>query len=126
MPDVSPSEVSRELDVPVRLTCPDGALPRYALAGDARERAGGYLAAWSEQKAVDGTTGSLAAVLGTAGLRALRRRLGRRLARSVGAAAPFLVGAALSGRGNRRATETLAERVRTDLRRGRTPAGGRD
>jgi hypothetical protein len=93
--------------------------------GDARERAGGYLAAWSEQKAVDGTTGSLAAVLSTAGLRALRRRLGR-LARSVGAAAPFLVGAALSGRGNRRATETLAERLRADLRRGRPPGGGRD
>jgi dUTP pyrophosphatase len=35
VPDVSPSEVSRELDVPVRLTCPDGTLPRYALAGDA-------------------------------------------------------------------------------------------
>jgi hypothetical protein len=94
--------------------------------GDARERAGGYLAAWSEQRAVDGTTGSIVAVLGTAGLRALRRRLGRRLARSVGSAAPFLVGAALGGRGNRRATETLAERVRTDLRRGRPPGGGHD
>jgi len=94
--------------------------------GDARERAGGYFAAWSEQKAVDGTMGSLVAVLSTAGLRALRRRLGRRLARSVGAAAPFLVGAALSWRGNRRATETLAERVRADLRRGRPPGGDRD
>ena len=50
------------------------------------------------------------------GMRELRRRVTRRLARRVPSAAPFLVGAALGGRGNRRATETLAERVRTDLR----------
>jgi hypothetical protein len=31
-------------------------------------------------------------------------------------AAPFLIGAAIAGRGNRRATETLAQRVITDLR----------
>jgi len=31
VPDVSPPE----LDVPVRLTSPDGAMPRYALSGDA-------------------------------------------------------------------------------------------
>jgi dUTP pyrophosphatase len=35
VPDVSPPEVPRELDVPVLLTSPDGAPPRYALAGDA-------------------------------------------------------------------------------------------
>jgi dUTP pyrophosphatase len=35
VPDVSRPEVPRELDVPVRLTSGDGALPRYALAGDA-------------------------------------------------------------------------------------------
>jgi hypothetical protein len=91
--------------------------------GNPRERAAGYLSAWSEQKSVDVTTGSLAAVIGNAGQRALRRRLSRRLARSVGAAAPFLVGAAISGHGNRRATEALAERLRADLRRGR-PSGG--
>jgi hypothetical protein len=33
----------------------------------------------------------------------------------VPSAAPFLIGAAIAGRGNRRATETLAERVLTDL-----------
>jgi len=94
--------------------------------GDARERAGAYLAAWSQQQAADGATPGFAAVLSSAGLGALRRRLNRRLARSVGGAAPFLVGAALSGRLNRRATENLAERVRADLRRGRPPAGGHD
>ncbi|MGY1742661.1 MULTISPECIES: hypothetical protein [unclassified Blastococcus] len=86
--------------------------------GDARERAAAYLASWSAQHAVDraGTAG-LGTVLGSAGFRALRRRLGRRLARSAPAAAPFLLGAALGGRGNRKATETLARRILTDLRR---------
>jgi hypothetical protein len=46
----------------------------------------------------------------------------RRLARAVPAAAPFMIGAALGGRSNRRATENLAERVLADLRAPR-PAG---
>jgi hypothetical protein len=46
----------------------------------------------------------------------------RRLARGIPVAAPLLQGAAIAGRGNRRATETLARRVLTDLRNGR---GGR-
>ena len=89
-----------------------------APAGDARERAAAYLASWSAQRAVDRTgRQGLGTVLGAAGFRALRRRLGRRMARSAPAAAPFLVGAALGSRGNRKATETLARRVRDDLRR---------
>jgi hypothetical protein len=86
--------------------------------GDARERAAAYLASWSAQHSVDraGVTG-LGTVLGTAGFRALRRRLGRRLARNAPAAAPFLVGATLGARGNRKATELLARRVRADLGR---------
>jgi hypothetical protein len=88
-----------------------------APGGDPRERAAGYLAAWSAQHAVDraGTTGA-GAVLGSAAFRALRRRLGRRMVRGAPAAAPLLLGAALGGRGNRKATETLARRVRADLR----------
>ncbi|MGY1744938.1 hypothetical protein [Blastococcus sp. SYSU D00695] len=89
-----------------------------APAGNARERAAAYLASWSAQRAVErsGQTG-LGSVLGAAGFRALRRRLGRRMARGAPAAAPFLIGAALGARGNRKATETLARRVRADLRR---------
>ncbi|MDP5182582.1 hypothetical protein QOZ88_08015 [Blastococcus sp. BMG 814] len=85
--------------------------------GDAAARAQAYLAGWSEQRAVrDGGVAGLGAVLGAAGVRALRRRLTRRLAGALPAAAPFLVGAALSGRGNRRATEGLARRILDDLR----------
>ncbi|RFU19016.1 hypothetical protein [Geodermatophilus marinus] len=86
--------------------------------GDARARAAAYLAAWTDQRAVDSRPGAgIPPVLGTAGLRALQRHVGRRLARSLPVAAPFLVGAALGGRGNRRATEALARRLRADLRR---------
>ncbi|WP_346619057.1 hypothetical protein [Blastococcus montanus] len=85
--------------------------------GDAAARAQAYLGSWSAQRAVTGPGGAgLGNLLGTAGMRALRRRMTRRLAGAVPSAAPFLVGAALAGRGNRRATETLARRVLADLR----------
>jgi hypothetical protein len=86
-------------------------------SGDVRARATAYLTSWSAQRSVEGASAAdLGALLGSAGMRALRRRLTRRLARAVPTAAPFLIGAALAGRGNRRATETLAARVLEDLR----------
>ena len=85
-------------------------------SGDARTRASAYLASWSAQRSVDGMGPGLSSLLGGAGLRALRRQVTRRIARGIPAAAPFLVGAALAGRGNRRATEGLARKVLDDLR----------
>lgn len=88
--------------------------------GDARTRAAAYVGSWSSQRSVEGAAAAgLGALIGGAGLRALRKRMTRRLARSLPSAAPFLIGAALAGRGNRRATETLAQRVLDDLRRPR-------
>lgn len=88
--------------------------------GDPRARAGAYLASWSAQRSVDSAgAAGLGSLLGGAGLKALRRRMTRRLAGAIPSAAPFLIGAALAGRGNRKATETLAGRVLTDLRRPR-------
>jgi hypothetical protein len=93
--------------------------------GDTRARAGAYLRSWSRQCAVDGWTDGFPGLLGSVGLlggfgvRELRRRLTRRMVRALPLAAPFLVGAAIAGRGNRTATETLAQRLRADLRRGR-------
>jgi hypothetical protein len=85
--------------------------------GDARARASAYLASWSAQRSVDGAAAAgLGTLLGGAGMRALSRHLTRRMARAVPTAAPFLIGAALAGRGNRRATETLATRLLEDLR----------
>ncbi|MDT0277964.1 hypothetical protein [Blastococcus goldschmidtiae] len=85
--------------------------------GDARERGAAYLSSWSAQRAVSSGSG-LGSVLGAAGMRALRRRVGRRLVGNVPTAAPLLLGAALAGRSNRRATEGLAARVLRDLRGG--------
>ncbi|MGY1763315.1 hypothetical protein ACI79G_20665 [Geodermatophilus sp. SYSU D00779] len=88
--------------------------------GDARDRALAYLSSWTRQRAVEeSVVPRLGAVLGSAGLRTLSRRMTRRMARSVPGAAPFLVGAALGGRANRKATEALARRVLADLRRPR-------
>jgi hypothetical protein len=85
--------------------------------GDARTRASAYLQSWSQQRAVDGAdAAAFSSLLGIAGLGAVRRAVTRKLFRSVPAAAPFLLGAAIAGRGNRRATETLAGRVMADLR----------
>ena len=95
-------------------------------AGDARARASAYLASWSAQRAVDRT--GVSNLLGVAAAGALRRQVTRRVARSVPAAAPFLIGAAIVGRSNRRATEGLARKVLGDLRASRPPEppdGGR-
>jgi hypothetical protein len=91
-------------------------------AGDARARAGAYLASWSAQRSVDraGVAG-ISSLLGGPGMRALQRRMTRTLAGAVPTAAPFLVGAAVAGRINRRATETLADQVLADLRAIRPP-----
>ncbi|MGY1644342.1 hypothetical protein ACI782_24820 [Geodermatophilus sp. SYSU D00703] len=85
--------------------------------GDARARAAAYLSSWSSRRAVDDSpVPGLGVLLTGATVRSLRRSLARRMARTVPVAAPFLIGAALGGRGNRRVTEALARRVRADLR----------
>ncbi|KQS63637.1 hypothetical protein [Modestobacter sp. Leaf380] len=86
--------------------------------GEAGQRAGAYLNAWTSQRAVDGVPGQggLLSTIGSAGVNALRRRVTRRLARNVSSAAPFLLGATLAARSNRKATTELAEKVLADLR----------
>lgn len=92
------------------------------LVGELHELAGrpasreAYLASWSAQRSV--RDAGLNGLLTSTALSMVRRRIGRRLVRSAPAAAPLLVGAALAGRGNRRATEVLAQRIRRDLRLG--------
>ena len=89
-------------------------------AGDARTRAAAYVASWSDQRPFDGgPTAGLGSLLGAAGVRALRTQIPRKLKGVMPSGAPFVLGAAISGRTNRRATETLAERIRSDLRQGR-------
>jgi hypothetical protein len=95
--------------------------------GDARARAAAYLSSWSAQRSVEGTAG-LGSVMTAAGVQMLRRQVTRRVARGIPVAAPFLIGAAIVARSNRRATESLARNVLADLRALRPlgdPGGGR-
>ncbi|HEY0127144.1 MAG TPA: hypothetical protein VGB58_08410 [Blastococcus sp.] len=85
--------------------------------GDARTRAAAYVASWSEQRPSDGgQTAGLGALLGAAGIRALRTQIPRKLKGVMPSGAPFVLGAALAGRTNRQATEMLADRIRSELR----------
>jgi hypothetical protein len=90
--------------------------------GDAAARASVYLAGWSAQRSVDGAgAAGLGSLLGTAGVRALSRRVTRRLAGKASSSTPLLIGAAVSSTLNRRATESLAASVLADLRAARPP-----
>jgi hypothetical protein len=86
--------------------------------GTAAERAAAYVSAWVRRRALEPAAAGqgLAAVLGAAGRREVRGVLMRRLGRSTGSMAPFLVGAAAGAELNRRATRALADRLLTDLR----------
>jgi hypothetical protein len=85
-------------------------------AGDARARAGAYVSSWTDQRAVGSeAAGGVFSALGSAGAAALRRRITRRMARSTTSMAPLMLGATLASRANRKATVTLAERLRADL-----------
>ena len=90
--------------------------------GDAAAQASVYLAGWSAQRSVDGAgAAGLGSLLGTAGMRALGRRVTRRLAGKASSSTPLLIGAAVSSTLNRRATESLAASVLADLRATRPP-----
>jgi hypothetical protein len=85
-------------------------------AGDARARAGAYLSSWTDQRAVGSqAAGGVFSTLGAAGIAALRRRITRTVGRSTTSMAPLMVGATLASRANRKATATLADRLRADL-----------
>ena len=66
----------------------------------------------------------IAAALGTATRKELRDQLLKRFGRNLSTLGPLLTGAAVAGFLNRRATQQLAEAVRTDLTRRRELPGG--
>ncbi|MFI7605327.1 hypothetical protein ACIBTV_09390 [Micromonospora sp. NPDC049366] len=76
---------------------------------------------WATQRGVNPMMpgAGVGAVLGTAARRELRDTLMRRLGRNLTTLGPFLTGAAVAGYLNRRATRSLGDQVRDDLRRKR-------
>lgn len=90
-----------------------------APVGTASQVTTAYLMSWAAQRGIDPSAGrpSLAAVLGTAARSQLRSRVLRRLGRNVTTLAPFLAGAVAGAELNRRATLSLGDKLRSDLRR---------
>jgi hypothetical protein len=98
------------------------------IAGGTMQRAGDLIQLWAGQRGVNPMTPGvgIGAVLGTAARAELRDRLLRRFGRNLTSLGPFLTGAAVASYLNRRATLSLAERVRADLRKQRRAIGGVD
>ncbi|MEV1330536.1 hypothetical protein AB0J20_13275 [Micromonospora costi] len=85
------------------------------------QRAVALVHAWATQRGVNPMMpgAGVGAVLGTAARRELRDTLLRRFGRNLTTLGPFLTGAAVAGYLNRRATRSLGDQVRDDLRRKR-------
>jgi hypothetical protein len=91
---------------------------RVPVRGSGAERAVALVQAWAGRRGVNPLVPGvgLAAVLGTAARKELRDRLLRRFGRNLTTLGPMLTGAAVASFLNRRATQSLGERLRSDLR----------
>ncbi len=94
-------------------------LYRLPIAGSSTQRATALVSAWAGRRGVSLTTAGLglSASLGMAARRELRDRLLRRLGRNLTTLGPLLTGAAVGGELNRRATRSVGNDFRQDLRR---------
>jgi uncharacterized protein (DUF697 family) len=89
-----------------------------AVAGSAGQRAGAYLIAWTNRRAVDAAAaGPLRLSLGPVAKAALRRRLVRRAGRNLSTMGPLMSGAVAGSVLNHRETRKLGDQIRADLRR---------
>ncbi|MGH3740557.1 MAG: hypothetical protein ACRDT8_12810 [Micromonosporaceae bacterium] len=86
--------------------------------GPAVQRATALLTAWAQRRGVNPLSGArgMGSVLSTAARRELQDRLLRRFGRNLTTLAPLLVGAAVGAELNRRATRSVGNAVRDDLR----------
>ncbi|MGR6318042.1 hypothetical protein Q2K19_02650 [Micromonospora soli] len=101
---------------------------RVPLPTGGTQRAVALVQSWASKRGINPMMPGVgvSAVLSTAARRELRDSLLRRFGRNLTTLGPFLTGAAVAGYLNRRATRTLADELRTDLRRrGRELPGGR-
>lgn len=90
---------------------------RQPLPGSGGQRAIGLVNSWAGRRGVTPLApGGMAVILGTAARKELRDRLLRRFGRNLTTLGPLLTGAAVAGFLNRRATLSLAEAIRKDLR----------
>ncbi len=104
-------KLTGELHEVYRAPLPAGGAPRTVA----------LVQAWANQRGVNPMMPGVGvgAVLGTAARRELRETLLKRFGRNMTTLGPFLTGAAVASYLNRRATRTLADQLRADLRRQR-------
>ncbi|MFV2100220.1 hypothetical protein [Micromonospora sp. LOL_024] len=97
-----------------------------ALPAAGSQRTVSLVQAWANQRGVNPMMPGVGvgAVLGTAARHELRDTLLKRFGRNLTTLGPFLTGAAVASYLNRRATRTLADQLRTDLRRQRPSLPG--
>jgi uncharacterized protein (DUF697 family) len=93
------------------------------VAGNGTHRAASLIQAWAGQRGVNPLIPGVgvASVLGTAARKELQGTLLRRFGRNLTTMGPLLTGAAVASYLNRRATKSLGEKLRKDLRK-RRPA----
>jgi uncharacterized protein (DUF697 family) len=93
------------------------------IAGNGTHRAAALIQAWAGQRGVNPLVPGvgIASVLGTAARKELQGSLLRRFGRNLTTMGPLLTGAAVASYLNRRATKSLGEKLRKDLRK-RRPA----
>jgi hypothetical protein len=89
------------------------------IPGAGGQRAMNLIHAWSQQRGVNPMLPGVGvgAILGTAARKDLRDRILKRFGRNLTSLGPFLTGAAVASYLNRRATRSLGDRIRDDLRR---------
>jgi hypothetical protein len=89
------------------------------VSGSAVQRATALLTSWASRRGVSPLNpgGGMGAVLSTAARREIRDKLLRRFGRNLTTLGPFLTGAAVGAELNRRATRSIGEEIRNDLRR---------
>jgi uncharacterized protein (DUF697 family) len=94
------------------------------ITGGAAHRAVSLIQAWSGRRGVNPLVPGVgvATVLGTAARKELQGMLLRRFGRNLTTMGPLLTGAAVAGYLNRRATRSLGEHVRDDLKKNQRPA----
>ncbi|GLY04701.1 hypothetical protein [Actinoplanes sp. NBRC 101535] len=91
----------------------------HPVTGTASERALRLVEAWSSQRGVNPLVPGVgvATVLGTAARKELQKTLLRRFGRNLTTLGPMLTGAAVASYLNRRATRSVGDNVRTDLKK---------
>lgn len=92
-----------------------------SVPGTGTRRTAALIHAWASQRGVNPFVPGVGvgAVLGTAARKELRETLLRRFGRNLTTLGPFLTGAAVASYLNRRATRSMGERIRDDLRQRR-------